>query len=91
MWTMTINITNKEADRLTRKLAKMEGVGVTEAVVIAMKEALAKRNKAETPMEVADRLRAEFGVVLTDEMRKPLPQSAWDEISGEQPGWREDA
>lgn len=87
---MAINITNKEADALTRRLAKIEGVGVTEAVVIAMKEALERRNKAETPMEVAERLRKQFGIVLTDEMRKPLPQSVWDEMSGERPGWREE-
>jgi antitoxin VapB len=86
---MTINITNKEADALTRRLAKIEGVGVTEAVVIAMKEALAKRRTGETPLETADRLRKQFGIVLTDEMRKPLPQSVWDEMSGELPGWRE--
>lgn len=82
---MTINITNKEADRLTRKLAKMEGVGVTEAVVIAMREALQRRR--DDPLEIAERLRTEFGVKLTDEMRKPLPRSVWDELSGEDPGF----
>ena len=87
---MTINITNREADALTRRLARIEGVGVTEAVVIAMKEALAKRTKSETPLETAARIRRELGIVLTDEMRKPLPQSVWDEMSGELPGSREE-
>jgi len=82
---MTINITNKEADALTRRLAKMEGVGVTEAVVIAMREALQRRRA--NPAEVAERLRAEFGIKLSEEMRKPLPRSFWDELSGEEPGF----
>lgn len=88
---MTINITNKEADTLTRRLAKIEGVGVTEAVVIAMKEALEKRRTAESVKDSAERIRRELGIVLTDEMRKPLPQSVWDEMSGERPGWREES
>ena len=82
---MTINITNREADRLTRKLAEIEGVGLTEAVVIAVKEALQRRRG--DPMESATRLRAEFGVRLTDRTRKPLPRSVWDEMSGEEPGF----
>ena len=82
---MTINITNPEADRLTRRLAKMEGVGVTEAVVIAMKEALARRRDRESPLETAERIRAELGIVLTDEMRKPLPRSVYDEMCGDVP------
>ena len=84
---MTINITNKEADALTRRLADWEGVGVTEAVVIAMREALERRRKTETPLETAARIRASLGIKLTDEMRKPLPRSVWDEISGEEPGF----
>ena len=82
---MTINITNKEADRLTRRLADLEGVGVTEAVVIAMQEALQRRRG--DPMESAERLRAKFGIKLNEEMRKPLPRSVWDELSGEEPGF----
>jgi antitoxin VapB len=80
---MTINITSKEADRLTRKLAQMEGVGLTEAVVIAMREALERRLQRETPQETAARLRAEYGVALTERARRPLPRSVFDEMSGE--------
>jgi antitoxin VapB len=84
---MTISITNEEADHLTRKLAEMEGVGLSEAVIIAMREALERRRQRETPLETAARLRAEFGIQLTDEMRKPLPRWIWDEMSGEEPGF----
>jgi antitoxin VapB len=87
MTNMPLKITNKEADRLTRTLAGMEGVGLTEAVIIAMREAIELRRQRETPLETAARLRAEFGIELTDEMRKPLPRSVWDEISGEEPGF----
>ena len=80
---MTINVTNKEADTLTRKLAEMEGVGVTEAIVIAMREALERRRNKETPIETAARLRAEFGIELRERAREPLPRSVYDELSGE--------
>jgi antitoxin VapB len=80
---MTINITSKEADSLTRRLAEIEGVGITEAVVIAMREALEKRLQRETPQETAARLRKKYGVTLTEQTRKPLPRSVFDEMSGE--------
>ena len=80
---MTINITSKEADRLTRKLAQMEGVSLTDAVVMAMREALEKRLQRETPQETAARLRTKYGVKLSEEARKPLPRSVFDEMSGE--------
>ncbi|MFA6155506.1 type II toxin-antitoxin system VapB family antitoxin [Mesorhizobium sp.] len=80
---MAININNKEADTLTRALAKVEGVGITEAIVIATREALQRRRNRETPLETAARLRAEFGIELSEEARKPLPRSVYDELSGE--------
>jgi antitoxin VapB len=80
---VTINVTNREADALTRKLAQIEGVGVTEAIVIAMREALERRRNRETPTETAARLRAEFGIELSARARKPLPRSVYDELSGE--------
>lgn len=80
---MTINIANREADALTRRLAKIEGVSLTEAIVIAMREAIARRRQRETPQRTAARLRAEFGIELTDGSRTPLPRSVYDELSGE--------
>ena len=78
---MTINITNKEADLLTRKLARLEGVGITEAVVIAMREALDRRLRQESPIETARRLRSELGIELDDKARRPLDRSVFDELS----------
>ena len=79
---MTINITNKEADVLTRKLARREGVGLTEAVVIAMREALNRRLRQESPLETAQRLRSELGIELDDKAHRPLDRSVFDELSG---------
>jgi antitoxin VapB len=80
---MAINITNPEADRLTRQLAKIDGVNLTEAVVIALREAIARRRQRETPLETAERLRQEFGIQLSEQARRPLPRSVYDEMSGD--------
>jgi antitoxin VapB len=37
----------------------------------------------ETPLETAARLRAEFGIELSKQARKPLPRPVYDELSGE--------
>ena len=80
---MAINITNREADSLTRQLAKIEGVTLTEAIVTALREAIARRRRRETPQQTAARLRAEFGVKLTDRARQPLSRAVYDEMSGD--------
>jgi len=78
---VAINISNREADALIRRFAKIAGVTLTEAVVIAMREAIERRRQRETPRQTAARLRAEFGVELTDRARRPLPRSVFDELS----------
>jgi antitoxin VapB len=75
---MPINVNNAEADALTRKFAGLAGVGITEAITIAMKEAIARRRADETPLETAARLRAKHGVRLGKHARQPLPPSAYD-------------
>lgn len=84
---MPINVNNPEADALTRKFAGMVGVGITDAIVIAMKEAIARRRAAETPLETAARLRAKYGIApgdkAGDRTRKPLPGTAFDEMWGD--------
>lgn len=77
---MPINVNNPEADALTRKFADMEGVGITDAIVIAMREAIDRRNRAETPRETAERIRKKYGIELTETARKPLPREAYDEL-----------
>ena len=80
---MPINVNNPEADTLTRKFAAIAGVGITDAIVIAMKEAIARRREAESPLETAARLRARYGITLSDESRKTLPREAYDEMCGD--------
>ncbi|HLS68215.1 MAG TPA: type II toxin-antitoxin system VapB family antitoxin [Kiloniellales bacterium] len=83
---MAINVNNPEADALTRKFAAMEGVGITDAIVIAMKEAIARRRDAEMPLETAERIRQKYGVSLSDEARKALPRQVFDEMWGDDLG-----
>lgn len=75
---MAINVNNPEADALTRKFAHMAGVSISEAIVIAMKEAIAKRSNAETPRQTAMRLREKHGIALNNQAQKPLPREAFD-------------
>jgi antitoxin VapB len=80
---MPINVNNPEADALTRKFARLAGVGITDAVVIAMREAIERRRGGETPRQTAARLRAKHGVTLGEKARAPLPKQVFDEMWGE--------
>lgn len=80
---MALNVNNPEADTLTRKFAAMAGVSITDAIVIAMKEAIERRRAAETPLQAARRLREKHGIVLSETARSPLPREAFDEMWGE--------
>jgi antitoxin VapB len=75
---MPINVNNPEADALTRRFAAMAGVGITEAIVIAMREAIERRHRTETPRETAARLRAQHGITLGETAREPLPRKVYD-------------
>jgi antitoxin VapB len=79
---MPLNVNNPEADALTRKFAKLAGVGITDAIVIAMREAIERRRSAETPRQTAARLRAKHGVVLAETAKTPLAKAAFDEMWG---------
>ena len=77
---MPINVNNPQADALTRKFAQLAGVGITDAIVIAMREAIERRRGAESPRQTAARLRAKHGVTLGDGAKTPLPKQAFDEM-----------
>jgi antitoxin VapB len=79
---MAIHIRNPEADALTRRFARMAGVSLTEAIVIAMTEAISRRLEAETPQGTAARLRRKHGVELTPAARQPLPREVFDDLWG---------
>jgi antitoxin VapB len=80
---MAINVNNRQADELTREFARLEGVGITDAIVIAMTEALARRRSKETPLETAARLRAKHGIALDERAKTPLGRNAFNEMWGE--------
>lgn len=77
---LPINVNNSEADALTREFAKMADVSITDAIVIAMTEAIERRRKIETPIETAARLREKFGITLSEQAKKPLPKSVFDSM-----------
>lgn len=77
---MPINVNNREADALTREFAKMEDVSITDAIVIAMTEAIERRRQIETPIETAARLREKFGITLSEQAKKALPKSVFDNM-----------
>lgn len=79
---MALNVNNLEADALTRKLAAMAGVSITDAIVIAMKEAIERRRAAETPLQTARRLREKHGIALNEAVREPLAREAFDQMWG---------
>jgi antitoxin VapB len=58
----------------------MAGVGITDAIVMAMKEAIERRRADETPLETAARLRLKHCIQLKGTMREPLPRYVFDEI-----------
>jgi antitoxin VapB len=80
---MAINVNNTEADALTREFATMAGVSITDAIVIAMKEAIERRTSSESPAETAARLRKKHGISLTPSSRKPLSHEVFDSLWGE--------
>lgn len=76
---MVLNIRNREADRLARQLAQMDQTGLTEAVVLALKEAIARRLKADSPSQVAAKILERHGLAFQPG-RKPVPASAYHDV-----------
>ncbi len=77
---MPLSINNPEADALTRKFAAMTGASITEAIVVAMKEAIARRRAEESPQRTAARLREKYGISAGPKTRKKLPKAVFDEM-----------
>ena len=55
---MALSIKHPEADRLARELAKSTGEGLTEAVVKALRERLAREKRRKRGRRLSDELRA---------------------------------
>ena len=76
---MTLSIRNPEADALARRLAQIDQTTITEAIMIALKEAIQKRVQNERPSETARRLLAKRGLAFKNG-RRSVPDSAWHEL-----------
>lgn len=55
---MALSIKHPEADRLARELAKSTGEGLTEAVIKALRERLAREKSRKRGRRLAEELRA---------------------------------
>ena len=76
---MPLNNNNSEADALTREFAVMTGLSITEAVVVAMKEAIASRRATESPEQTA-RLRGKYGISTRPTMQQKLRRQVLDDM-----------
>ena len=76
---MTLSIRNSEADALARRLAKIDRTNITNAVVIALREAINHRIQRETPSETARRILAKRGLAFRPD-REPVPAGAWHDL-----------
>jgi antitoxin VapB len=76
---MTLSIRNPEADALARRLAEIDHTSITDAVTVALREAIAARIRKETPSQTAQRILANRGLVFRPD-RQPLPQDAYHDL-----------
>jgi antitoxin VapB len=76
---VTLSIRNPEADLLAKRLARLDDTSITEAVIVALREALAARMKNETPQETARKILARRGLAFV-EGRRPVPPEAYHEL-----------
>ena len=61
---MTLSIRNPEADPLAKRLAELDDLTITDAVITALREAIASRTRRESSTEAARRLLAEHGLKI---------------------------
>jgi antitoxin VapB len=76
---MTLSIRNPEADALARRLAKIGDTTVTEAVILALREAIAARVAREDPSETARRILKRHGLSFP-RGRRPVPPRAYHDL-----------
>ncbi len=76
---MTLSIRSPEADRLARELAEIERTTITEAVVIALKDAVKARKPRPDPIDLAASILARRGIVIHPG-QPPVPQSAYHDL-----------
>ena len=80
---MALNITSRRADERTRKFAQMEGVSLSEAVAIAMHEAIDLRRQAEPSEDTVSRVLKKHGSEPSPTAHQPLPRHVFDDMWGD--------
>lgn len=76
---MVLSIRNEEASTLARELARIDQTTVTDAVIIALKEAINMRLRREAPSETARKILAKRGLSFAPN-RKPVPSEAYHQL-----------
>lgn len=76
---MVLNIRNPEADRLARRLAELDKVSITDAVIAALNEAIKARVVRETGGETARRILEKHGLAFAPG-REPIPAKAYHKL-----------
>jgi antitoxin VapB len=76
---MTLSIRNPEADRLAKRLAALDDTTVTDAVIVALREAIAARTKRESARETARKILERRGLAFVAN-RRPLPPEAYHDL-----------
>lgn len=76
---MTLSIRNPEADLLARRLAKLDDTTVTEAVILALREAISARVAREDPSDAAERILKSHGLSFPRN-RRPVPPEAYHDL-----------
>jgi antitoxin VapB len=78
---MAFHIRDPEADSLVRELARREGVGLTEAVKIAVRDRLAQADARPSPREAIRKIQAELA--RYPETGLKADKAFFDEMSGD--------
>lgn len=76
---MTLSIRNPEANLLAKRLAKLDDVTITEAVIAALREAIAARTRKESARETARKILERRGLAFAPG-RRPVPREAYHEL-----------
>lgn len=77
---MVLNIRNREAGDLARRLAEIDRSSITDAVVTALRETLSARRKRLSSAEIAEAVLRRHGIELTEAMRRPVDAQVWDDL-----------
>ena len=76
---MALSIRNPEADILAKRLARLNDTTVTEAVILALKEAIASRVAREDPSDTAGRILKRHSLSFPKD-RRPVPPEAYHDF-----------